>query len=68
MIKTIKAIGIVTLGLLVWIGILYLGMAFIKAEPNFIKWSEPSRFIIAFMAFIYVMFLPLIVGELKDKI
>ena len=64
--KTLKAIGIVFIGLLIWIGFVYLAIAFIKAEANPFMWSQGCRIIIVYIGFCYAAFTPLMVNELKN--
>jgi len=63
--KTLKAIGIVFIGLLIWIGFLYVAIAFIKSEANPFMWSQLWRGEMVFFAFCYLAFAPLMVNELK---
>ena len=64
--QTLKAFGIAFLGLLLFVGIVYISIAFIKAELNPFKWSEAIRTLAIFITCIYLAFAPLIVNELKD--
>ena len=64
--KTLKAFGIAFLGLLLFVGIVYISIAFIKAELNPFIWSEAIRALAIFITCIYLAFAPLIVNELKD--
>ena len=63
--KTLKAIGIVFIGLLILIGFVYLAIAFVKAEANPFMWSQLWRGVMVFTAFCYLAFTPLMVLELK---
>jgi hypothetical protein len=65
--KTIKALGLVFLGLIIWTALLYIGFAFLKAEFNPFIWSQNVRSAMLFMEFAYVLFSPLMVMDLKDK-
>jgi hypothetical protein len=58
--KTIKELGLVFLGLIIWTALLYIGIAFIKAEFNPFIWSEDLRLATLFMEFAYFPFLPII--------
>jgi hypothetical protein len=64
--KTLKAIGIVIIGLLIWIGMIYLGFAFLKAETNPFIWSQGLRGAMLFIIFCYLAFTPLMINELDD--
>ena len=63
--KTLKATGIVFIGLLILIGFIYLAIAFIKAEANPFMWSQVWRGVMVFTGFCYLAFAPLMVSELK---
>lgn len=63
--KTLKAIGIVFIGLLIWIGINYLAIAFIKVEANPFMWSQSWRVVMLSFCSCYLVFMPLMVSELK---
>jgi hypothetical protein len=63
--KTLKAIGIVFIGLLIWVGIFYVAIAFIKSEPNPFLWTQFWRGVLVYAAFCYLAFTPLMVNELK---
>ena len=64
--QTLKAIIIVFIGLLVWIGMIYLGLAFLKVETNPFIWSQGLRGAMLFITFCYLAFTPLMINELKD--
>jgi hypothetical protein len=64
--QTLKAIGIVFIGLLIWIGMIYLGFAFLKAEANPFIWSQALRAAMLFITFCYLVFAPLMINELDD--
>ena len=66
--QTLKAIIIVFIGLLVWIGMNYIAIAFIKAEPNPFVWSQGWRSAMVFVSSMYLIWGPLSVNELKDKL
>lgn len=63
--KTLKATGIVFIGLLILIGFVYLAIAFIKAEANPFMWSQLWRCVMVSTCFCYLTFVPLMVSELK---
>lgn len=63
--KTLKAIGIVFIGLLILIGFVYLAIAFIKAEANPFMWSQLWRVVMVSTCFCYLVFAPLMISELK---
>ena len=65
--KTLKALKLVFLGLIIWTALVYIAFAFLKAEANPFIWSENVRFAMLFMEFAYVLFSPLIVNHLEDK-
>ena len=64
--QTLKAIGIVFIGLLIWNAFIYLGIAFIKAEANAFMWSERARGVMFLTNFMYLAGIPLFINELKD--
>ena len=64
--KTLKAIGIVFIGLLIWIGIVYIGFAFVKAEANPFMWSQAARGLMVSFILGYCAFIPAFLHELKD--
>ena len=64
--KTLKAIGIAFIGLIIWIGMIYIGLAFVKAELNPFLWSEGLRGLMILITVCYIVSAPLIVNELKD--
>lgn len=64
--KILKAIGIVFIGLLIWISMIYLGLAFLKVETNPFIWSQGLRGAMLFVIFCYLVFTPLMINELKD--
>jgi len=66
--KTMKALLIVFLGLIIWTGLAYIALAFLKAEANPFVWSEGERFGMLFLIFCYVVFSPLMVIILKDEL
>jgi hypothetical protein len=63
--KTLKAIGIVFIGLLILMVVAYIAIAFIKAEANPFMWSQPWRVVMVSTCFCYLPFVPLMVNELK---
>ena len=63
--KTLKATGIVFIGLIILIGFVYLAIAFIKAEANPFIWSQFWRSMMVLTGFCYLAFVPLMVSELK---
>jgi hypothetical protein len=63
--KTLKAIGIVFIGLLILMVVAYVAIAFIKAEANPFMWSQPWRVVMVSTCFCYLLFVPLMVSELK---
>ncbi len=65
--KTLKALKLVFLGLIIWTVLLYIAFAFLKAELNPFIWSQNIRFAMLFMEFAYVLFSPLMVMHLEDK-
>jgi hypothetical protein len=64
--QTLKAIGIAFIGLLIWILLIYISIAFIKAEPNPFVWSQGIRCALIYVSFCYLVFSPLIISELQD--
>ena len=65
--KTIKALKLVFLGLIIWTALNYIAFAFLKAEANPFIWSQNVRSAMLFMEFAYVLFSPLMVMHLEDK-
>ncbi len=65
--KTLKALKLVFLGLIIWTSLLYIAFAFLKAELNPFIWSQNVRSAMLFMEFAYVVFSPLMVMHLEDK-
>lgn len=66
--KILKALMLVFLGLLIWIGLVYIALAFIKAELNPFIWSQTTREIMLFIIFIYIPFTPVMTMSLKDEL
>jgi hypothetical protein len=66
--KTLKAIGIVFIGLLILMVVAYVAIAFIKAEANPFMWSQPWRVVMVSTSFCYLPFVPLMVSELKNDL
>ena len=66
--KTIKALALVFLGLIIWIGLAYIALAFLKAEANPFVWSQGVRGGMLFVIFCYVCFSPLMVIFVKDEL
>jgi len=64
--QTLKAIGIAFIGLLIWILLIYLAIAFYKAELNPFVWSQGVRGAFIYVTVCFLVFAPLIVNELKD--
>jgi hypothetical protein len=64
--KTLKATGIIFIGLLIWIGFVYLGIAFVKAEANPFMWSQAVRGIMVGGILMYLSGIPLFLHELKN--
>jgi len=60
--KLTKATLVVFLGLVLWVFMMYLAIAFIEAETNPFAWDKVERVIIMFMALCYLCFSPLFVG------
>jgi len=66
--NTLKAIGIVFIGLLIWIVIIYTSIAFVKNEANPFMWKEALRFAMVFIACGYLAFTPLLINIIKDEL
>lgn len=66
--KTLKAIALVFLGCIIWSGLAYIAIAFLKAESNPFIWPQSARGGVLFVIFCYVAFGPLFVIVLKDEI
>jgi TRAP-type C4-dicarboxylate transport system permease small subunit len=65
--KTLKALTLVFLGCIIWSGLAYIAIAFLKAESNPFIWSQSARGGMLFVIFCYVAFSPLMVMALKDE-
>jgi len=63
--KTVKALVLVFFGLLIWICVVYICLAFLKAELNPFAWSQKLRGAMLLVISLYVAFMPLMMGELK---
>lgn len=63
--KTLKATGIVFIGLIIWIGFIYIGFAFVKAEANPFMWSQTVRLVMFSIIFMYIAGIPVLMHELK---
>lgn len=65
--KTLKALKLVFLGLIIWTALVYIAFAFLKAEANPFIWSQNVRFAMLFLEFAYVLFSPFMVMVLKEE-
>ncbi len=65
--KTLTALKLVFLGLIIWTALNYIAFVFLKAELNPFIWSENVRSAMLFMEFAYVVFSQLMVMHLEDK-
>lgn len=65
--KTLKALKLVFLGLIIWTALNYIAFAFLKAEANPFIWSEGERIAMLFLEFAYVLFSPLMVMALREE-
>ena len=66
--KIIKSIVIVVLGLILWSGLVLLGIAFVRAEMNPFCWSSEARGLMLFIVFIYITFSPLLFLQVLDEL
>jgi hypothetical protein len=66
--KIIKALRLVSLGLIIWAALAYIAIAFLKAETNPFIWSQFARSGMLFIIFCYVCFSPLMVMSIKDEL
>lgn len=66
--KTLKALGLVFLGLIVWSGLVYISFAFAKAELNPFIWHESTRISMLVITICYIPFIPLFTMSLKDEL
>jgi len=57
----LKPFLITFIGLIVWTFLMYIGIAFLKAELNAFLWPEHHRAVLLFMVFCYLAFSPLII-------
>jgi hypothetical protein len=65
--KTLKASAIVFLGLIIWIVISYIALAFLKAESNPFVWSQSIRGALLISISFYFCFVPLMIHSLKNE-
>lgn len=65
--KTLKALVLTFLGLIVWSGLVYIAFAFLKAEVSPFIWEQSTRGAMLFFIFCYVAFSPVITMVLKDE-
>ena len=65
---TIKALGLVLLGLIIWSAITYAAIAFLKVEANPSFWSQNVRGGMLFAIFCYVCCIPILVFSIKDEL
>ena len=54
------------IGLIIWIGFMYISIAFVKKETNPYMWPEDIRTLMMSFFFIYCIFFAVIVRELKN--
>ena len=66
--KTLKALLLVFLGLIVWTGFVYIAFAFIKAELNPFIWHESTRIGMLVITICYLPFIPVFTISLKDEL
>jgi hypothetical protein len=66
--KKVKALGLVSLGLIIWSALAYIAIAFLKVETNPSIWSEGERFWMLVVIFFYIAFIPLMVISVKDEL
>lgn len=66
--KTVKSLGLVSLGLIIWSFLAYIAIAFLKAETNPFVWSQSARAGMLFVIFCYVCFSPFMVMSVKDEL
>ena len=66
--KTFKAIGIVFAATIIWSILVYIALAFLKAESNPFAWSEGHRFAMIFLIFCFAISTPLMVVAIKDEL
>lgn len=66
--KTLKAIVLVILGLIVWTGLVYIAFAFLKVEVNPFTWEQSTRGWMLIFIFCYVAFIPEMTKALKGEL
>jgi hypothetical protein len=66
--NTVKALGLVSLGLIIWSALAYIAIAFLKAETNPFIWSQDARGGMLFVIFCYVCFSPLMLMAVMDEL
>jgi hypothetical protein len=66
--KTIKAIGLVLLGLIIESTFTYIAIAFVKAEANPFAWTQEARAGMLAFILIYFGFVPLMLSEANQKL
>lgn len=54
--EIVKALGLVSLGLIFWSALVYSVIAFVKSETNPFAWSETTRAVMVFFIFIFMSF------------
>ena len=66
--KTIKAIGLVLLGLIIYSTFVYIAIAFVKAEANPFAWAQEARAGMVAFILIYFCFVSLMLFEANKKL
>jgi membrane protein DedA with SNARE-associated domain len=65
--KKLKALALSFLGCIIWSGLVYIAIAFLKSELNPFIWSQFTRGVMLFVISCYVAFIPAIVFALKNE-
>lgn len=65
--KTLKALVLAFLGLIIWTGLVYIAFAFLKAEVNPFIWEQSTRGGMLVFILCYIAFTPVITMAIKDE-
>ena len=54
-----KKVFLILVGYVIWVALIYLYIAFIKADLNSFNWSQEARSVIPFLSVLYLIFAPI---------
>ena len=54
-----KKVFLILVGYVIWVSLIYLYIAFIKADLNSFNWSQEARSVIPVFSVIYLIFAPI---------